>query len=81
MKRIYRPYLVAAVVISIVVVFAVCWHSLGEIHYLKTFFPPRFSVQDACYAAVVELVKVLIIALPFCLLIGVALHLLRQSDQ
>jgi ABC-type multidrug transport system permease subunit len=65
-----------AIVGSVVVVSAVCWHSVGEIHYLKSFFPQRFSVEEAFYASAVEFIKVLIIAVPlffiivtgFCLL-------------
>jgi hypothetical protein len=65
-----------AIIASVVVVSAVCWHSVGEIHYLKSFFPQRFSVEEAFYASAVEFIKVLIIAVPlffiivsgFCLL-------------
>lgn len=55
--------------ISIIVVAAVCWHSVQEIHYLKTFYPRQFSVQEAFYASLVELVKVIIISLPFILVV------------
>lgn len=38
------------------VVTAVSLHSVEEIHYLKSFYPDRFSVPEA--AAEVELIKV-----------------------
>lgn len=70
-----------AIVIAIAIVSAVCWHSVGEIHYLKAFYPKQFSVEEAFYASAVELVKVLIIAIPFCLLIAISLYLLRHFDK
>jgi hypothetical protein len=63
--------------LSIAVVSAVCWHSVEEIHYLKLFFPAQFTVQEAFYASALELIKVLIISLPFFLLVAVAVWLLR----
>ena len=57
---------------------AVCLHSLEEIHYLKTFFPRAFSVEEAFYAGGLELIKVVFITIPLLLLIIVCLFLLRQ---
>jgi len=42
------------------------------------FYPKQFTVEEAFYASAVELVKVLIIALPFFLLIATSLYLLRN---
>ena len=85
MGRIFRKlFLSIAVVISVVIVFAVCWHSLEEIHYLKSFFPKSFTVEEAFYASAVELVKVFITSLPFVLLILISLYLLgvnKNKDQ
>ena len=67
MKRVRSFLIGAGIVISILVIAAVCWHSVEEIHYLKTFYPRQFSVQEAFYASLVELVKVVIISLPFIL--------------
>jgi hypothetical protein len=47
-----------------------------EIHYLKSFFPKVFSVEQAFYASAVELIKVLIIAVPFVFIIVTGLCLL-----
>lgn len=57
---------------------AVCVHSLEEIHYLKTFFPRTFSVEEAFYAGALELFKVVIITIPLLLLIIVCLVFLHQ---
>ncbi|MGO9569588.1 MAG: hypothetical protein ACLP5H_18815 [Desulfomonilaceae bacterium] len=65
MNRTYHLVIIAATAISIVIVSAVCWHSVHEIHYLKSFYPQQFSVEEAYYASGVELIKVLIISLPF----------------
>jgi hypothetical protein len=73
-----RSILIIAVILSILVIFAVSWHSVEEIHYLKTFYPRTFTVEEAYYASRVELVKVLIISLPFIVVIGVGLYLLRH---
>ena len=81
MNRTRRLLLVAAIVISFGIVSAVCWHSVGEIHCLKTFYPRQFSVAEAFYASGVELVKDLIIALPLVLLIAISLYLLRRYND
>ena len=60
-----------------IAVVAVCWHSVEEIHYLKGFYPRQFTVQEAYQAALVELIKVTLIALPILLGMGLALLLLR----
>jgi len=69
------------IVICLAVVAAVSFHSVSEIHYLKTFYPGHFSVSDAAYASVVELVKVLLVAFPLVLIVIVCLFLLRLLNQ
>ena len=73
-----RIFLVLLVITALAALTAVCLHSLEEIHYLKRFFPPSFTVEQACYAAVVELIKVAIIALPLVLAIAVCLFFYRS---
>jgi len=53
----------------------ICLHSVDEIHYLKSFFPEKFTVQEAFYASAVELIKVMIIGIPFLLFISICLVL------
>jgi len=65
MNRSWHMLILSTIVGSIVIVSAVCWHSVEEIHYLKSFFPQQFSVEEAFYASAVEFIKVLIIAVPF----------------
>ena len=72
-----RLLLSLAIVMSILIVAAVCWHSLEEIHYLKSFYPKQFTVEEAFYASGVELIKVLVIGVPFFLVLGVSLYLLK----
>src|SRR5436309_14092844 len=38
---------------------AVCLHSVEELHDLNSFFPRGVPVEQACYAAAIELLKVL----------------------
>ena len=76
MNRMRQILIGSVVAISILVVFAVCWHSVQEIHYLKTFYPKQFSVEEAFYASAVELIKVIIISLPFILVAVCGIRLL-----
>ena len=72
-----RLLLSLAIVMSVLIVAAVCYHSLEEIHYLKSFYPKHFTVEEAFYASGVELIKVLVIGVPFFLVLGVSLYLLK----
>ena len=66
MGQLFRKlFLSTSIVVSVVIVFAFCWHSLEEIHYLKSFYPKSFTVEKSFYASAVELVKVIIVSLPF----------------
>jgi hypothetical protein len=73
MKKPLTILLISAIVVSILTIFAVSWHSLEEIHYLKSFYPQHLTVEEAFYASLVEFIKVHIISLPFVLLIFVCL--------
>ncbi|MDP8926243.1 MAG: hypothetical protein M3M97_04875 [Actinomycetota bacterium] len=81
MKRTYRVSILAVIALSIVIVSAVCWHSLEEIHYLKSFYPQQFTVEEAFYASAVELIKVAVIGLPFFLIVGTGLYLLHHFKE
>jgi hypothetical protein len=82
MRDRWKEFVLAlAIVVSLTVVTAVCWHSLEEIHYLKSFYPSSFNVEQAFYASGVELIKVVVIGLPFFLVIWLSLYLLRLTRQ
>jgi len=81
LKKTYSIFLVAVIVAGVVIFSAVCWHSVGEIHHLKSFFPKGFNVEGAYYASVVELIKVIIIALPIIMVIGISLYVLRHFNK
>ena len=72
-----RLLLSLAILLSILIVAAVCYHSLEEIHYVKSFYPKQFTVEEAFYASGVELIKVVIIGVPFFLVLWVSLYLLK----
>ena len=59
----------STIVGSIIIIAAVCWHLVEEIHYLKSFLPKQFTVEEAFYASAVELIKVVIVAVPFFFII------------
>lgn len=81
MKFNTRTVLNLVILIGVIGFSAVCLHSVEEIHYLKSFFPGDFTVEEAFYAAGIELIKVLIIGLPILLIIGTCVTKLRDSKK
>ena len=81
MKQPLRVLILSAIGISIVVIAAVSWHSVEEVHYLKTFYPRQFTVEEAFYASGVELIKVILIGVPLFLVIAAGLYLLRYCKK
>jgi hypothetical protein len=45
-------------------IFLVVRHSVEEIHYMKTLYPPALTLNEAFWAVLIELIKVSLIALP-----------------
>lgn len=70
-----------AIILSVIFIFAICFHSLEEIHYLKSFFPQTFTVEEAFYASAVELIKIVILSIPFLLVIGLGMYFLNYRRQ
>ena len=68
-----------AIGVCAIIILAVCLHSLEEIHYLKSFYPGKFSVQEAFYASGVEFFKILIISFPLVVIIFVSLAYLKTD--
>ncbi len=81
MKNAWSILLTAAIIVSILIILAVSWHSVEEIHYLKGFYPTSFTVEEAYYATLVEFLKVLIISLPLIVIIIVGLYTLRRLRE
>jgi hypothetical protein len=81
MKSIDQIFISIMITVCMLVVTAVCWHSVEEIHYLKTFYPKQFSVEEAFFASAVELVKSAIISLPLVLIIAIGLFLLHYFKK
>lgn len=82
MKNGYSKTIIYSVTIAGVILFsAVCWHSIEEIHYLKSFFPKQFTVQEAYLASAIELIKVIMIGMPIVLVIAVSLYILRHTNK
>jgi hypothetical protein len=80
-KKTYQIVITSLIVISVVLLSAICWHSIEEIHYLKSFFPKHFTVQEAMYASIVELIKTVILSIPFLLVVCIGLFLIRESHK
>ena len=81
MKKTCSTIILSIMTLGIFVFSAVCWHSISEIHYLKSFFPRQFSVQDAYYASAIELIKVIIIGLPILFITASGIYLLRHFSR
>ena len=71
----------AIIIICLFTIFGVAKHSVDEIHYLKRFYPPEFTVEEAYYASKVELIKVIITSVPLVVLIFTALYYLKKRKK
>lgn len=81
MKVSTRTFLNLVILAAVIAFSAISLHSVEEIHYLKSFFPREFTVEESFYAAAIELIKVIIIGLPLLLIIGICLAKLRESKR
>ena len=84
MKKMTSLLLILAVLVSTAVIFAVSYHSLEETHYLKSFYPDQFTVEEAFYASAVELIKILIISYPFLVVTALSAYFfscIRKRDS
>lgn len=79
--RVIKILLSALVAASLLIIIGVSWHSVEEIHYLKSFYPASFTVEDAFYATLVEFIKIHIISLPLIVIILISLYLLRAYKK
>lgn len=79
--KIARYLLAAVIILSLLAISAASWHSVEEIHYLKTFYPARFTVEEAFWASLVELIKIHIIAMPLVAVIVLCLYLLGSMNK
>lgn len=80
MKSVYI-LLLSIVAACLIAIASVSFHSVWEIHYLKSFYPHKFSISEAAAAALVELIKVFLVALPLLLIIFVCLFLIRELKR
>ena len=70
---------IAIIITSLLFITAVAFHSVQEVHYLKSFYPEEFTVEEAKDASIVEFVKVSLISLPLILLIIISLVILKNK--
>lgn len=74
--RKFRVFLAALMTVCVIIIAAVSFRSIEEIHYLKSFYPGSFTVEEAFYAALIEFIKIHIISLPLMVIILLAAFLL-----
>ncbi len=77
MNSLMPKLIITSIVICMVIIFAVCMHSIEEIHYLKSFFPQQFTVEQAFYASAIELIKIIIICIPLLIIINTGYRFLN----
>jgi len=68
------------IIVSFIFLVLVINHSVYEIHYLKSFFPDNFTVEQAKDAAIVELIKIFFISIPILIIIWICLNILRKKQ-
>jgi len=81
MNKLLRFIPPVAAIASAIVYAAICLHSIEEIHYLKSFFPDRFTVEEALYASLIELIKIIILGILFLLVVSICLFLMRSKKS
>lgn len=81
MSKIASVSVGVAICVGLLYLSAVCWHSVGEIHYLKTFYPSTFDLDQAYLASRIELIKVAILSFPVIAAIAVALFFLKNFSR
>jgi len=80
MNRVGRIMVALIIVAAILFLAGVCWHSVGEIHYLKTFYPSTFNMDQAYEASMIEVIKVGILSFPIIVAIVVGLYALKNFN-
>jgi hypothetical protein len=78
MNRVASVSIAVVIMVAMLFLAGVCWHSVGEIHYLKTFYPTTFSMDQAYEASMIEVIKVAIISFPVVVAIMVGLYVLKN---
>ncbi|UFS68706.1 hypothetical protein LPW11_12380 [Geomonas sp. RF6] len=78
MNKVASVSIAVMIVVGILFLAGVCWHSVGEIHYLKTFYPSSFNIDQAYEATRIEAIKVGIIAFPVIVAIAAGLYVLKN---
>lgn len=81
MKLKKKYILWAIIIICLLTIFGVARHSVDEIHYMKRFYPPEFTVEEAYYASKVEFIKVVITSIPLVVLIFISLFIFKYRKK
>jgi hypothetical protein len=79
--KIRNMVLIIVIIACVLIITYASFHSVWEIHYLKSFYPKSFSVTEAGYAAVVELIKIALISFPLLLIIVLCLFLVKSMKN
>ena len=79
--KIIKIILYLAIIICFIIISAVSYHSVWEIHYLKSFYTGHFTVADAGWASVVELIKVSLASFPLLIIIIASYFLIRNLNE
>jgi hypothetical protein len=67
-----RIFLAALMAVCVIIIGAISYNSIKNIHYLRSSCPGPLTAEDALYGALVEFLKVHIISLPLMVVILLA---------
>jgi hypothetical protein len=79
--KLRKSVVIIVIIACVVIITYASFHSVWEIHYLKSFYPKSFSVTEAGYAAIVEFIKIALISFPLLILIVICLFIIKSMKK
>ena len=64
--------------VIVIMLMSVAFHSVEEIHYFKSFYPKEFTVEEAFFASLVELIKVFLVAAPIIMAYKIIMEIYKD---
>ncbi len=64
--------------VIVIMIMSVSFHSVEEIHYFKSFYPEEFTVEEAFFASLVELIKVFLVVAPIMLAYKIVMEIYKD---
>ena len=64
--------------VIVIMIMSVSFHSVEEIHYFKSFYPKDFTVEEAFFASLVELIKVFLVVAPIMMAYKIVMEIYKD---